>query len=75
MDTLIHQGLFSMNPEKDTRPPINVLLAKPVLSTRFAAAMLHAIMNLEKGHSSMKVQTVMRDNGRAQDLLCSGSAR
>jgi len=75
MGTLIHQGPFPVNPQKNTRSRINVLLAKPVLSTRFSAAIRHAIMNLEKGHSSMTAQTVMRAYGRAHDQLCSGSAR
>ena len=74
MATLIHQGPFPANPQKDGWLSIKVLLAKPILSTCFSAATRHDIMNLAKGHSPMKVQTVMRDNGRALDQPCSGSA-
>jgi hypothetical protein len=59
----------------DTQPPINVLLAKPVLPTRFSAPIRHAIMNLAIGHSSMTAQTFTRAYGRAQHQPCSGSAR
>jgi hypothetical protein len=75
MGTLIHQGPFPVNPQKNRWFSINVLLAKPVLLTRFSAATRHDIMNLAKVHSSMTAQTILHACDPAHDKLCSGSTR